>query len=116
MNKQVIAGVAVAPGDVSRGVLGKVMPETPVIGDHWCHSIIEGMPEMTWDNFQGIMMDKYGLTVLYRSMQDDPTLPDECDLEIELWAPQNPFVSDDAFLLSLGEDEDGPFAVWGLPQ
>ncbi|APU00461.1 hypothetical protein [Aeromonas phage 3] len=116
MNKQVIAGVAVAPGEVARGVLGKVMPETPVIGEHWCHSIIKDMPEMTWDTFQAIMMDKHGLTVLYRSMQDDPTVPDEDELELAMWEPQNPFISDKAFMLTLGEDEDGPFAVWGLPQ
>lgn len=118
MSKQVIAGVAVAPGQVVCGVKGPslITPEVPTIGAIWYHSAVAKMPEMTWDAFQARMMNQYGLTVLYRSMADDPEVDWEDELEIESWEPQNPFVSDKAFMLSLGEDEDGPFAVWGLPQ
>ncbi|MGL4505855.1 MAG: hypothetical protein ACRCUF_08980 [Aeromonas sobria] len=114
----VIAGVAVAPGQVVCGVKGPsiIAPEVPTIGTIWYHSAVAMMPEMTWDAFQARMMNQYGLTVLYRSMQDDPEVEWEDELELSQWKPQNPFVSDKAFMLVLGEDEDGPFAVWGLPK
>ncbi|APU01213.1 hypothetical protein [Aeromonas phage 32] len=114
----VIAGVAVAPGQVVCGVKGPsiITPEVPTFGEYWSHTAMNGLPEMTWDAFQARMMNQYGLTILYRSMQDDPEVDWEAELELSEWKPQNPFISDKAFLLVLGEDEDGPFAVWGLPQ
>ncbi len=110
MSKQVIvnAGAVMAPIPVS--------PETPTIGEYWCHSITKGLPEMGWEAFVALMSEQHGLTVLYRSMQDDPDVMEGVDLELESWNPKNPFASDKAFMLVLGEDEDGPFAVWGLPK
>ena len=118
MSKQVIAGVAVAPGQVVCGVMApaKVQPEVPTIGEHWCHSICHDLPEMTWEDFKGLMVSQYGLTILYRSMQADPDVDWEDELEIESWNPKSPFAGDEAFMLVLSEDEDGPFAVWGLPK
>lgn len=120
MNKQVIAGVTLAQGEVVCGVRAPaydpISPEEPTIGTIWYHSAVAKLPEMTWDAFQAKMMNQYGLTILYRSMQDDPDVEWEAELEIESWKPQNPFPSVKAFLLVLGEDEDGPFTVWGLPQ
>ncbi|AWH15370.1 hypothetical protein [Aeromonas phage 14AhydR10PP] len=120
MSKQVIAGVTIAQGEVSCGVKSPaydpISPEVPTFGEYWSHTAMNGLPEMTWDAFQARMMNQYGLTILYRSMADDPEVDWEDELEIESWEPQNPFVSDRAFLLVLGEDEDGPFTVWGLPQ
>lgn len=117
MNKSIVEGVAVAPGQVMCGVgyIG-ITPETPTMGTIWYHSAVANMPEMTWDAFQALMLNRFNLTVMYRSMCDDPDVDDDVELEIEHWEPKNPFVCDKAFLLVLGDDEDGPFAVWGLPQ
>lgn len=119
MSKQVIAGVAVAPGQVVCGVKNPgfqtITPEVPTLGAIWYHSAIANMPEVSWDYFKTKMMNMYGLTVLYRSMFDDPDVADDVEIELEYWEPMNPFADDRAFMLVLGEDEDGPFAVWGFP-
>lgn len=115
---QVIKGVAVAPGQVVCGVQGRkaIVPVEPAMGNVWYHPQLPELGEdMTWDDFRDLMLRDYGLTVLYRQMQDDPNVPWEDDLDIALWEPECPFISDDAFLLILGEDEDGPFATWALP-
>lgn len=116
--KKVIAGVAVRPSEVVCGVKGyePIHPVEPTLGEVWYHPALpELKEEQTWAEFEAMMMGAFGLTVLRRCMEDDPGVPWEDELRLDLWEPVSPFVDDAAFLLVLSEDEDGPFAIWGLP-
>lgn len=121
MSKSIVAGVAVTTGQVVCGVKNPgfqtITPEVPTLGAIWYHSALRDLPEMCWDAFRTEMKVTYNMTVLYRSMRHDPDVGwgDELELDLEYWEPENPFVDDRSFLLVLAEDEDGPFAVWGLP-
>ncbi|MGL4507607.1 MAG: hypothetical protein ACRCUF_17940, partial [Aeromonas sobria] len=75
MTKTVIAGVAVAPGEVVCGVKGPlpISPVEPAMGKVWYHpQLPEIGEEMTWAEFEAMMMGTFGLTVLHRTMADDP--------------------------------------------
>lgn len=115
---KVIKGVMVRPGEVVCGVgrPAPIEPEVPVLGDWWWHSCVPNLPEeTTMEEFKAMMKLK-GLVVIRQDMADDPKVDPNClELHIEDWVPTCPFVEGvGGFLLVLGDDEDGPFAIWGM--
>ena len=92
-----------------------IKPEEPKLGGWWWHSCVPTLPEETTMTEFRAMMGEIGLKVLRMDMADDPKVDYNDELCLDGWNPTNPFVAEaGAFLLVLGEDEDGPFSIWGL--
>lgn len=114
---KVIKGVSVKAGEVACGVgrPAPIQPEEVKLGDWWWHSCVPTLPEeTTMDEFRNMMQAK-GLMVIRQDMADDPKVAWEDELCLDDWNPHNPFKPEvGAFILVLGDDEDGPFAIWGI--